>query len=191
MLGHYHSFRQGFHKLADRVMHPEGHRKTNEVVEIREVRETRHHDHPRREQVYAGRGGHSAYSEDFAPYTVTIPCHHIRIGDILMLQGHPCQVIRISSSSATGQHRYLGVDLFTKQLHEESSQIHNPAPSVIVQTMRGPIMKQYRVLDLQDGNGESRSWTPLPSDPQRKLTCLLSSRRHDRDGRCQAEPPRQ
>ncbi|KAF3765158.1 translational initiation [Cryphonectria parasitica EP155] len=83
---------------------------------------------------------------------VTIPCHHIRIGDILMLQGHPCQVIRISSSNATGQHRYLGVDLFTKQLHEESSQVHNPAPSVVVQTMRGPIMKQYRVLDLQDGN---------------------------------------
>jgi hypothetical protein len=83
--------------------------------------------------------------------TVTIPCHHIRLGDILILQGRPCQVIRISTSAATGQHRYLGVDLFTKQLHEESSFISNPAPSVVVQTMLGPVFKQYRVLDMQDG----------------------------------------
>jgi len=83
--------------------------------------------------------------------TVTIPTHHIRIGDILILQGRPCQVIRITTSSATGQHRYLGVDLFTKQLHEESSSVSNPAPSVVVQTMRGPIFKQYRVLDIAEG----------------------------------------
>lgn len=83
--------------------------------------------------------------------TVTIPTHHIRLGDLLILQGRPCQVIRITTSSATGQHRYLGVDLFTKQLHEESSFISNPSPSVVVQTMLGPVFKQYRVLDLQDG----------------------------------------
>jgi len=69
-----------------------------------------------------------------------------------MLQGRPCQVIRISTSSATGQHRYLGVDLFTKQLHEESSFVSVPAPSVVVQTMLGPVFKQYRVLDMQDGS---------------------------------------
>ncbi|EFQ26816.1 hypothetical protein CGRA01v4_08912 [Colletotrichum graminicola] len=85
------------------------------------------------------------------PNTVTIPCHHIRLGDFLMLQGRPCQVIKISTSAATGQYRYLGVDLFTKQLHEESSFIANPAPSVVVQTMLGPIFKQYRVLDVSDG----------------------------------------
>ncbi|KAM0256721.1 hypothetical protein ACHAQJ_004787 [Trichoderma viride] len=85
------------------------------------------------------------------PNTVSIPCHHIRLGDFLMLQGRPCQVIRISTSSATGQYRYLGVDLFTKQLHEESSFIANPAPSVVVQTMLGPVFKQYRVLDMADG----------------------------------------
>ncbi|KAK3388810.1 hypothetical protein B0T20DRAFT_363983, partial [Sordaria brevicollis] len=87
-----------------------------------------------------------------ASQTVTIPCHHIRLGDILILQGRPCQVIRISTSAATGQHRYLGVDLFTKQLHEESSFVSNPAPSVVVQTMLGPVFKQYRVLDMQDGS---------------------------------------
>lgn len=87
----------------------------------------------------------------YIPNTVTIPCNHIRLGDFLVLQGRPCQVIRISTSSATGQYRYLGVDLFTKQLHEESSSISNPAPSVVVQTMLGPIFKQYRVLDLQEG----------------------------------------
>ncbi|TQS38442.1 hypothetical protein Golomagni_01054 [Golovinomyces magnicellulatus] len=82
--------------------------------------------------------------------SVTIPCHHIRVGDLLILQGRPCQVIRITTSAATGQHRYLGVDLFTKQLHEESSFISNPSPSVVVQTMLGPVFKQYRVLDIQD-----------------------------------------
>lgn len=89
--------------------------------------------------------------DDCLPNTVTIPCNHIRIGDFLMLQGRPCRVIRISTSPATGQYRYLGVDLFTKQLQEESSFISNPAPSVVVQTMLGPVFKQYRVLDLQDG----------------------------------------
>ncbi|KAK7959224.1 woronin body major protein [Apiospora aurea] len=84
--------------------------------------------------------------------SVTTPCHHIRMGDILLLRGRPCQVIRISTSGATGQHRYLGVDLFTKQLHEESSQVQHPSPSVLVQTMRGPIFKQYHVLGLQDGH---------------------------------------
>jgi hypothetical protein len=87
----------------------------------------------------------------YTPNTVTIPTHHIRLGDLLILQGRPCQVIRITTSAATGQHRYLGVDLFTKQLHEESSFISNPSPSVVVQTMLGPVFKQYRVLDLQDG----------------------------------------
>jgi hypothetical protein len=86
-----------------------------------------------------------------APASVPIPCHSIRLGDFLLLQGRPCQVIRISTSSATGQYRYLGVDLFTKQLCEESSSIWNPAPSVVVQTMSGPIFKQYRVLDIQEG----------------------------------------
>jgi translation elongation factor P/translation initiation factor 5A len=132
--GHYHSFRAGLHKMADRIVHPEGH----DRVEASEVRETR------RPRASSSEGSH-------APNTVTIPCHHIRLGDILILQGRPCQVIRISTSAATGQHRYLGVDLFTKQLHEESSFVSNPAPSVVVQTMLGPVFKQYRVLDMQDG----------------------------------------
>ena len=82
-----------------------------------EIRETR------------GGGGsyHPGQDSGYVPNTVTIPCHHIRLGDILMLQGRPCQVIRISTSAATGQHRYLGVDLFTKQLHEESSFVSSPA----------------------------------------------------------------
>jgi len=90
----------------------------------------------------SGRGG--------IPGTVIIPCHFIRIGDIVILQGRPCQIIRITTSAQTGQHRYLGVDLFTKQLNEESSFVSNPAPSVIVQTMLGPVFKQYRVLDIRD-----------------------------------------
>ncbi|WZH48882.1 LOW QUALITY PROTEIN: Putative woronin body major [Fusarium acuminatum] len=122
--GRYNSFRSGAHKLGDRSAgRPEIEVNINE--------------------------GPSAGG--CTQNTVSIPCHHIRLGDFLMLQGRPCQVIRISTSSATGQYRYLGVDLFTKQLHEESSFISNPAPSVVVQSMLGPVFKQYRVLDMQEG----------------------------------------
>ncbi|KAH6630369.1 hypothetical protein B0J18DRAFT_407629 [Chaetomium sp. MPI-SDFR-AT-0129] len=131
--GHYHSIRHGLHKLADRITH-------REDVDVYEARDTR-----------VSRVGSSEAPVQSAN-TVTIPSHHVRLGDILILQGRPCQIIRISTSAATGQHRYLGVDLFTKQLHEESSFVSNPAPSVVVQTMLGPVFKQYRVLDLHDGS---------------------------------------
>ncbi|KAF2154947.1 hypothetical protein K461DRAFT_291845 [Myriangium duriaei CBS 260.36] len=141
--GHYHSFRHGLSRAADKVLHP--------------IHGGRHHHHDREEVVIEDRevtvsaprrsgGGRSGR----APNTITIPCHHIRIGDLLILQGRPCQVIRITTSAHTGQHRYLGVDLFTKQLHEESSFISNPSPSVVVQNMLGPVFKQYRVLDIRD-----------------------------------------
>ncbi|KAF5511967.1 Woronin body major protein [Colletotrichum aenigma] len=114
------------------------------------------------------------------PNTVTIPCHHIRLGDFLILQGRPCQVIKISTSAATGQYRYLGVDLFTKQLHEESSFIAHPSPSVVVQTMLGPIFKQYRVLDLSDGHVTAMTETGdvkpnLPVIDQSNLWSRLNS----------------
>lgn len=174
--GHYHSFRRGVARVAERIAHPihgpslrhhhhhhhsshgPSHSKPEETT-IREEITVRERDIP------APSGGVSAnYSSQShsagpvsrpapamsSPNTITIPCHHIRIGDLLILQGRPCQVIRITTSSQTGQHRYLGVDLFTKQLHEESSFISNPAPSVIVQNMLGPVFKQYRVLDIRD-----------------------------------------
>ncbi|KAJ3941032.1 uncharacterized protein N0V96_008908 [Colletotrichum fioriniae] len=86
------------------------------------------------------------------PHTVVIPCHHIRLGDFLMLKGTPCQIIKISTSAVTGQYRYLGVSLFTKKLHEETSTIYEAGPNAAVQTMMGPIFTQYRVLDLKDGH---------------------------------------
>ncbi|KAI8946531.1 hypothetical protein F4801DRAFT_596420 [Xylaria longipes] len=168
--GHYHSFRHGLHKMADRIFHPEGER-----VEV--IRETSH----------ASSTPARPSSSGAIPNTVTIPCHHIRMGDILMLQGRPCQVIRISTSAATGQHRYLGVDLFSKQLHEESSFVSNPAPSVVVQTMLGPVFKQYRVLDIQDGtvtamteSGDVK--TGLPVIDQSGLYSRLSSAFHKGHG---------
>jgi len=154
--GHYHSFRHGLHRAADRILYgpdrSENHhhhhhserredREEDVVVEDREVTMSA----PRYEQ----RSSRSEYRAG-PPNTITIPCHHIRIGDLLILQGRPCQVIRITTSAQTGQHRYLGVDLFTKQLHEESSFVSNPSPSVIVQNMLGPVFKQYRVLDIRD-----------------------------------------
>lgn len=155
--GHYHSFRHGVRRAADRILHPfESHdrrhhshhdtvveREEDVVVKDREVTMSA----PRYD------GGERSYSSRrYAgpPNTITIPCHHIRIGDLLILQGRPCQVIRITTSAQTGQHRYLGVDLFTKQLHEESSFVSNPSPSVVVQNMIGPVFKQYRVLDIRD-----------------------------------------
>jgi hypothetical protein len=172
--GHYHSFRAGIHKLADKIAHPHHH----------------HHSHEREVEVdvdvhtSGGGGGYQSRSADpassYIPNTVTIPCHHIRIGDFLMLQGRPCQVIRISTSSATGQYRYLGVDIFTKQLHEESSFVSNPAPSVVVQTMLGPVFKQYRVLDMQAGSVVAMTETgdvkqSLPVIDQSNLWSRLSN----------------
>ncbi|KAI9904147.1 hypothetical protein N3K66_000676 [Trichothecium roseum] len=144
--GHYHSFRSGVHKLADKIAHPRGHSHSNSTQS--------HVDYDEMKKGPSASGPHPRpgdSAEAYLPNTVTIPCHHIRMGDFLMLQGRPCQVIRISTSSATGQYRYLGVDLFSKQLHEESSFISNPAPSVVVQTMLGPVFKQYRVLDMSEG----------------------------------------
>ncbi|KAI9849058.1 MAG: hypothetical protein M1838_000288 [Thelocarpon superellum] len=143
--GEYHSFRHGVHKAADRLLHPHHPRSTvrEEIHVTEEERYPRDHHRSAREEIVVSDRRHSTN-------TITIPCHHIRIGDLVMLQGHPCQVIRITTSAQTGQYRYLGVDLFSKQLHEESSFISNPSPSVIVQNMLGPVFKQYRVLDIRD-----------------------------------------
>ena len=146
--GNYHSFRRGVGRAADRIMHPfhhHGHHHDEEVV-ADERGPARFRDGVREDvRVVEPRGASSASAD-----TIPIPCHFIRIGDILILQGRPCQVIRVSVSPQTGQHRYLGVDLFTRQLQEESSFVANPSPSVVVQTMLGPIYKTYRILDLRD-----------------------------------------
>ncbi|KAF2492765.1 translation protein SH3-like protein [Lophium mytilinum] len=175
--GQYHSFRHGLHKAADRVLHPihgskhhhhhSSQSDDREEVVVKESYTTSAQAPPASrvsvgipqeslsyaapQPAYASASASPAPTRNMAvPNTITIPCHHIRIGDLLILQGRPCQVIRITTSSQTGQHRYLGVDLFTKQLHEESSFISNPAPSVVVQNMLGPVFKQYRVLDIRE-----------------------------------------
>ncbi|KAI9803238.1 MAG: hypothetical protein M1825_002029 [Sarcosagium campestre] len=149
--GHHHSFRRGIEKATDRFFHPRHPRSTvREDIYIEDDDDRHHHHHHHSRPVRSSRE-EIRYTERGRPsHTVVIPCHYIRIGDLLILQGRPCEVIRITTSSQTGQHRYLGVDLFTKQLHEESSFISNPAPSVVTQNMLGPIYKQYRVLDIRD-----------------------------------------
>lgn len=157
--GHYHSFRHGLHRAADnlgeRIAHP---------IHGSDHEERHHHhhrhdhgDHVREEvdvdiEMERPRRSHHVrhYERSGPPHTITIPCHHIRIGDLVILQGRPCQIIRITTSAQTGQHRYLGVDLFTKQLQEESSFVSHPSESVVVQNMLGPVFKQYRVLDITD-----------------------------------------
>ncbi|KAL4808727.1 hypothetical protein BDV18DRAFT_157668 [Aspergillus unguis] len=145
--GNYHSFRRGVERAVDRITHPFHHHHHHHG----------HHDHHKEEVVVTDerrpvrnvrivepRGGANPAE------TVPIPTHYIRKGDILVLQGRPCQVLRISTSQQTDQRRYLGVDLFTRELHEESSFISNPAPSVVVQTMLGPVYKTYRILDVSE-----------------------------------------
>ena len=152
--GQYHSFRRGVERAADRILHPfhhhhhDGRRRERDEVIIEDDR--RGSSGPVAEQqtdtvrFVERRGGASSMN------TVKIPCQFIRIGDLVVLQGRPCQVIRISTSPQTGQYRYLGVDLFTGQLQEESSFMSNPQPSVYVQSMLGPLFKQYRILDIRD-----------------------------------------
>lgn len=142
--GHYHSFRRGVERAAERVLHPFHHHDREEVV-VDERGPARFSEGVREEVRIVEPRNRGVPGE-----TVPIPCHFVRIGDILILQGRPCQVIRITVSPQTGQHRYLGVDLFTRQLQEESSFVSNPSPSVVVQTMLGPIYKTYRILDLRD-----------------------------------------
>ena len=140
--GHYHSFRRGIERAADRIIHP-FHDEEYTTYGV-ERGPTRFRDGVREDvRIIEPRGGYTSE-------TVPIPCHFIRVGDILILQGRPSQVIRISVSPQTGQYRYLGVDLFTRHLQEESSFISNPSPSVVVQTMLGPVYKTYRVLDLRE-----------------------------------------
>ncbi|KAJ5960022.1 Nucleic acid-binding OB-fold [Penicillium vulpinum] len=85
--------------------------------------------------------------------SVPIPCNFIRIGDVLILNERPCQVIRILVNPQTGQYLYMGVDLFTRKLHQERSFVSNPSPDVIVQTMSGPVFRTYRLLDMDSSDG--------------------------------------
>jgi hypothetical protein len=142
--GEYHSFRRGLERAADRIAHPFRHHDREEVIiEDEERGPTRVREGVREEVrfVEPRRG--------YPRNTVPIPCQFIRIGDLVILQGRPCQVIRITTSPQTGQYRYLGVDLFTRQLQEESSFMSNPQPSVYEQSMLGPVYKQYRILDMR------------------------------------------
>jgi hypothetical protein len=127
--GHYHSFRRGVERAADRVLHP-------------------FHHHEREEVVVGDERGPARFSDGVREEVrIVEPRNRGTAGETVPI---PCQVIRISVSPQTGQHRYLGVDLFTRQLQEESSFVSNPSPSVVVQTMLGPVYKTYRILDLRD-----------------------------------------
>ncbi|KAL4925769.1 putative Woronin body protein HexA [Aspergillus undulatus] len=192
--GNYHSFRRGVERAVDRITHPFHHRDHHDHAPHRE-----HHHH--QEVIVADERGPVRYRDGVRENvriveprggaspaeTVPIPCHFIRTGDILILQGRPSQVIRISQSPSTGQHRYLGVDLFTRELHEESSFVSNPSPSVVVQTMLGPVYKTYRILDIRDDSlvaltesGDVK--TGLPVVPQDGLYQRIKDAFHDGRG---------
>ena len=143
--GDYHSFRRGVERVADKVFHPFSHHDHHESVTVKESSGPTRVSGGQSQNIRYVQPRHASGSN-----TVTIPCHFIRVGDLVILQGRPSQIIRISTSGQTGQYRFLGVDLFTRQLHEESSFTSSPEPSVGVQTMLGPVFKQYRILDLRE-----------------------------------------
>ncbi|KAJ5146206.1 woronin body major protein [Penicillium bovifimosum] len=76
-----------------------------------------------------------------------IPCSSIRIGDFIMLEGRPCEVTAIPTSTSTTreQLRYLGVDLFTHETHGDT-------PSTPDLNMPGVVFRSYQVLDFSDGH---------------------------------------
>ncbi|KAF3934703.1 hypothetical protein ABW20_dc0105637 [Dactylellina cionopaga] len=78
----------------------------------------------------------------------TASCDDIQVGDLVILQKRPCQIIRITTSTQTGQHLYLGVDVFTKDLVEEICVVTNPSPSITTHSLLTPAAKQYRVVDI-------------------------------------------
>jgi hypothetical protein len=133
--GQHHSFRHGIRKAAENLVRPRYRESIKEEIYVSEP----------------SRGSHHSHSHGAAASVFTVPCHHIRTGDLVILQHRPCQIIRISTST-TGQHRYLGVDLFTRQLYEEPCVVSHPEPSVITHSMLAPQYKQYRVIDIaEDG----------------------------------------
>ncbi|KAG5800690.1 hypothetical protein H9Q69_000249 [Fusarium xylarioides] len=98
------------------------------------------------------RGYYSGVSGVVPSNTVTLPCHHIRIGDFLILEGRPCQTTHISISSTTGKYRFAGLDLFTRDRHAETSFTSSPAPSVTCEAILGPTFSQYHVVGIQEGH---------------------------------------
>ncbi|KAL6238067.1 hypothetical protein BDW75DRAFT_237757 [Aspergillus navahoensis] len=193
--GNYHSFRRGVERAVDRITHPfhhhhhdhHDHHHREEVIVTDERGPVRYRDGVKENvRIVEPRGAVATTAE-----TVPIPTHFIRVGDILVLQGRPCQVIRISSSPMTDQRRYTGVDLFTRELHEESSFVSNPKPSVVVQTMLGPVYKTYRILDIQDGtlvalteSGDVKSGIPVI--PQGNLYQRIKDAFHEGRGSVRA-----
>ncbi|KAK0616732.1 hypothetical protein B0T14DRAFT_523713 [Immersiella caudata] len=91
----------------------------------------------------------------------TKPCQQVRLGDILLLQGYYCQVIRISSNANTRQYKYLGVDLQSRLLKEDSSFINQLPSGENVQSIISPIFQVYRVLEVQAAAGTIKAMTNI------------------------------
>jgi len=146
---HHHHHLEHIGSRIDDVLHP-----SNRYQRSLKAQSVSGGEYYASAKIYKAGGGSSPSAPAQASASVssnfTIPCHHIRIGDLVILQQRPCQVIRITTSAQTGQHRYLGVDLFTKQLHEEPCVVTHPSPSVVLHSMLTPGFKQYRLIDIAD-----------------------------------------
>jgi len=91
----------------------------------------------------------------------------------------------LPAPASTGQHRYLGVDVFSKKLQEGTSFIHNPASSVPVQAMLGPAFAQYKIIRIRNRavhvvipSGEVKDYLPV-FDQSALYSRLFSANRKD------------
>ncbi|EGD74126.1 eukaryotic translation initiation factor 5A [Salpingoeca rosetta] len=99
--------------------------------------------------------------ESGASKTTPIQCSALRKGGHVMIKGHPCKIVDMSTSK-TGKHGHAkvnmtGVDIFTGKKHEDMCpSTHNMNVPVIKRTDWQLIDIDGEFLTLMDENGETR-----------------------------------
>lgn len=104
----------------------------------------------------------------------TYPCEagQIRKGGFIMIKGHPCKVVSVSTSK-TGKHghakcNFTALDIFTNKKYEDI------VPSTHTTSVPFVTRAEYTLIDIQDDgfvalmaeDGETREDISLPSYPE-------------------------
>ncbi|KAF3935128.1 hypothetical protein ABW20_dc0101877 [Dactylellina cionopaga] len=79
--------------------------------------------------------------------TVAIKCADVKLGDIIILLGRECQVTKIFTRGDSGQHSYIGNEIFTRLTYEQKCISSNGDPHHCL----APKLAKYRVLHIEDG----------------------------------------
>ena len=107
-----------------------------------------------------------------ASLTINVQAGNLGKGDYVVIKGHPCKVVDISSSK-TGKHGHAktsitALDIFTKQkLEEQAPSTHNlQAPVVKTNNMTLLDIGKDGILSLMDDDGNTREDLNLPPDEE-------------------------